>query len=85
MKTPEFLRLTAMLGVASFVVGCAGTPDAMVADKTPKWMKSYVTGSRISRTPAAYGEVAPPEYVIATDPSELENLPSVEIKTFVRR
>ena len=67
---------------AMLTAGCAGTPsDPSTIDRTPRWMKDQVTGSRIPRPVDRNGN---PEgtsgTLVTTSASQLGYLPGVTIR-----
>jgi hypothetical protein len=70
--------------IVLLTAGCAGTPSdpARAADKTPRWLKDYVTGSRIPRTVDKNGNTEGTSGTLSTtSPSRLGYLPGVTIRS----
>lgn len=67
------------MAVLVLVAGCAGTPSS-VPDRTPRWLRDYVTGSRIPRPADRNGEPEGRGSLVTTSPQGLGYLPGVTIR-----
>lgn len=60
--------------------GCASAPVDSVPDRSPRWMRDYVTGSRIPRPVDKNGEPEGRGTLVTTSPEKLHQLPGVTIR-----
>lgn len=79
MNRLKSVRCAGAIAVAMVTVGCAGTPSS-VPDRTPRWMRDYVTGSRIPRPSDRNGEPEGRGSLVTTSPDRLGYLPGVTIR-----
>jgi len=77
----KITRLAGAIIVLAAAAGCASAPGgSSTPDRTPDWMKSAVTGSRIRRPVDRNGYPEGQTPVVNTSPSEIHKVPSVTIR-----
>lgn len=80
MNNRKSIRHAGALVILVAAAGCAGTPTDSVPDRSPRWMRDYVTGSRIPRPADRNGEPEGRGSLVTTSPDRLGYLPGVTIR-----